>query len=252
MGDDTETDQHPRDIGTSVQTFAFPTDGYGEKYQDWFFHRYQNEIAGRILDIGSEGDQMHRYGISKSDTSEYLCLDIRPSDSLDVIGDGRALPFRDKCFDTIILREVIEHIPVSEISTLLKEIYRILGDEGRLLLTTPFRFQIHGYGYTDKLRLTTDGLNELLQRAGFEDITLYKGGGFVESVCSPLQTVWFMLSESLEMSELRSAYAVLHYPAFLCGLILNKFERSVLDEAILDKIFYIHNMAIAKKSPGDR
>jgi|GEM_PF-3475194 len=251
MADETDTGRHPRDVGTTFFTFSFPGEGYGNKYQSWFFKAHRHEITGRVLDVGAEGDQMSRYGLSKSDGNEYLSLDMRANPSLDVVGDGRALPFCDGTFDTVILREVLEHVSVTDLPTLIEEVYRVLSNGGRLLVTTPFRFQIHGYGYTDKVRLTADGLDELLQEAGFEDVSIYKAGGFAESVCSPLQTAWFMTVLYTDVEELRFAFAAVHYPAVVFGTIFGAIQESVFGENILDETFYLHNLASALKQDQD-
>ena len=45
-------------------------------------------------------------------------------------------PFKDNFFDFVILTEVLEHLPQSPLHT-LKEIYRVLSPQGKILITTP-------------------------------------------------------------------------------------------------------------------
>ncbi len=54
------------------------------------------------------------------------------------IADSIMLPFKDRCFDTVVCWEVIEHIPKKTETYLFQEIVRVLKDNGTLYLSTPF------------------------------------------------------------------------------------------------------------------
>jgi ubiquinone/menaquinone biosynthesis C-methylase UbiE len=65
--------------------------------------------------------------------------------SLIVLADAHALPFRDSCFEIVLMVEVLEHLP-REIEV-LKEVKRVLRRTGYLLLTVPnkfYPFETHG------------------------------------------------------------------------------------------------------------
>jgi ubiquinone/menaquinone biosynthesis C-methylase UbiE len=65
--------------------------------------------------------------------------------SLRVLADAHALPFRDACFDVVLMVEVLEHLP-REIEA-LREAGRVMKRGGLLLLTVPNRFypfETHG------------------------------------------------------------------------------------------------------------
>jgi ubiquinone/menaquinone biosynthesis C-methylase UbiE len=65
--------------------------------------------------------------------------------SLIVLADAHALPFRDSCFDIVLMVEVLEHLPCE--MEVLKEVKRVLKSEGYLLLTVPnkfYPFETHG------------------------------------------------------------------------------------------------------------
>ncbi len=52
-----------------------------------------------------------------------------------VVGDGRALPFPDGCFDKLIAAEVLEHVP--DDVTVLAELARVLRRGGTMAVTVP-------------------------------------------------------------------------------------------------------------------
>jgi ubiquinone/menaquinone biosynthesis C-methylase UbiE len=62
-----------------------------------------------------------------------------------LLADAHALPFRDSCFDIILMIEVLEHLSC-EVKA-LGEVYRLLTDGGLLLLSVPnkfYPFETHG------------------------------------------------------------------------------------------------------------
>lgn len=52
-----------------------------------------------------------------------------------LISDLSLLPFPDKTFDAVVMREVIEHL--AHPAPAVKEVCRVLKDDGRYILTTP-------------------------------------------------------------------------------------------------------------------
>ncbi len=58
-----------------------------------------------------------------------------------LLADGARLPYADGSFNTVVFGEVLEHL--EEPHKILREIRRVLRDEGRLVLTTPFGYLPH-------------------------------------------------------------------------------------------------------------
>ena len=52
-----------------------------------------------------------------------------------MVGDGRALPFPDGCFDKVIAAEVLEHVP--DDAAVLDELARVLRGGGAMAVTVP-------------------------------------------------------------------------------------------------------------------
>jgi ubiquinone/menaquinone biosynthesis C-methylase UbiE len=73
----------------------------------------------------------------------------------------------DATFDVVVLDQTLEHIPDPEKA--LREMHRILGENGTAVVSTPFLVPVHeGDGYGDYYRWTPSGLKLVLQRSGFD------------------------------------------------------------------------------------
>jgi SAM-dependent methyltransferase len=111
----------------------------------------------------------------------YIGVDLGIGDTdwsyrnLDAIADLAALPFATKTFDACINVVTLEHVP--EPAAALAELFRALKPGGRLLLITPHEWEEHQQPH-DYFRYTRYGLEYLLSRCGFIDISITPVGGF--------------------------------------------------------------------------
>jgi SAM-dependent methyltransferase len=97
---------------------------------------------------------------------------------LDVHCDLTAgLPFGDSAFDTVILSDVLEHLP--EPAAAWDEMARIIAPGGILLLNTPFFYGLHETPF-DYYRYTEYALRRFAMRAGFDVLVLRAIGGSPE------------------------------------------------------------------------
>lgn len=87
---------------------------------------------GLVLDIGVKDAYPWRGRLPENVIG--LDLDVWRHESF-VQGDARALPFRDKSFDTCVLMELLEHIEPGERSLVLSEVLRVCS--GRVIITVP-------------------------------------------------------------------------------------------------------------------
>jgi SAM-dependent methyltransferase len=85
--------------------------------------------AGRVLEVGCGPG---RYA-SFSKAEDYVGVDIGWSP--DVRASAVALPFRDGCFDRVVMMDVIEH--VADVDRVLSECWRVLRTGGLLMILTP-------------------------------------------------------------------------------------------------------------------
>jgi SAM-dependent methyltransferase len=117
--------------------------------------------ASRVLDYGSGGSPYrplfehciyHRADLS----GENLDFEFGP--------DAR-LPPSVGGYDLVLSTQVLEH--VEEPATYLRECYRVLRPDGRLLITTHGIFEEHGCPH-DYWRWTTFGLQKIIETAGLK------------------------------------------------------------------------------------
>lgn len=131
---------------------------------DWVSRR----AVGTVLDIGCADGNIRK---SLTRISEYHGLDY-PSTAKglygtrpEIFGDARRLPFQDRSFDTVMLLDVLEHVPDPDLA--LNEASRVLRLGGRLLLTIPFAYPLHDQPH-DYQRLTEHGLARRIHQAGLQ------------------------------------------------------------------------------------
>ena len=69
----------------------------------------------------------------------YRCInvDIRNLSKTNVISDVKSLPFKNEMFDYVLASDIVEHFPILETDSLLKEWRRVLVKDGVLEVRTP-------------------------------------------------------------------------------------------------------------------
>lgn len=88
------------------------------------FVRDRNSDEGLCLDVGCGEHSIY---------DSCIHLDIRKIGNIQA--SGESLPFKNACFNKIFCLEVIEHF--KDPTNFLDEAYRVLIDNGKLILTTP-------------------------------------------------------------------------------------------------------------------
>lgn len=122
------------------------------------------DIEGRVLSIGSDTDEDSNGGQYRDyfkKCSSYTTSEATSEFNVDLVIDVRSMPqIRDNSFDCIFCSGVLEH--VDDYQAGLKEIARILRQNGILLLGLPFRQAIH-MAPNDYWRFTEHGLRYMLR-----------------------------------------------------------------------------------------
>ncbi len=85
---------------------------------------------GRILEIGSGP------GTFKAFCPQAILLDVVPNPWIDIVSDGRHLPFPNASIATIIFVDVLHHI--ADPIFFLQEVQRVLEKGGRLIFEEPY------------------------------------------------------------------------------------------------------------------
>lgn len=128
---------------------------------------------GVLVDIGCGQKPFDR--IFRTQVTHYIGIDHPLTvhqlngSKADVLATIMRLPLRSKSVDTVLLTEVLEHLP--EPLAALRELHDLLKPGGVLLLTAPMIYNIHG-SPQDFFRFTPDGLSYLLAQAGFRPLEL--------------------------------------------------------------------------------
>lgn len=146
-------------------------------YYDVYIPKY---AKGKLIDLGC--GKVPLYEAYKNHITENICVDwentLHKNEFLDYEGDlTKKLPFCDGEFDTIVLSDVLEHIPQPE--KLWQEMSRILALNGKAFINVPFYYGLHEVPY-DYYRYTEYALRFFAKLTGFGVLLLKPIGGTPE------------------------------------------------------------------------
>lgn len=135
---------------------------------------------GKLLDLGC--GKVPLFMAYENYVLDNICVDWEntphKNEYLDLECDlTKNLPFDNEEFDTIILSDVLEHIPNPE--HLWKEMSRILSVDGKLLMNVPFFYSLHEQPF-DYYRYTEFVLQRFVESSGLSLIQLEPMGGSPE------------------------------------------------------------------------
>ncbi|OSZ76877.1 hypothetical protein CAP36_10600 [Chitinophagaceae bacterium IBVUCB2] len=129
--------------------------------------QFAPQLHGRLMDFGCGSKPYQSLFIN---ATEYIGVDYageghsHTNESIDVLYDGKKIPFPDEYFDGAFSSEVVEH--VFNLEEILPEIARVIKREGKLLITCPFVWPEHEVP-VDYARYTQFALKDLLEKNGF-------------------------------------------------------------------------------------
>jgi SAM-dependent methyltransferase len=137
-------------------------------------------VRGKLLDLGC--GKVPLYQAYRAYISDNICVDwqnsMHENAHIDYECDlTKTLPFGDCEFDTILLSDVLEHIPNPE--ALFYEMSRILKPAGRILLNVPFFYRLHEEPH-DYYRYTEYALRRFARLANMQVLHLICIGGSPE------------------------------------------------------------------------
>lgn len=230
---------------------------YTPLHPQWFaylfeltrYKRVGQLAAGRILDIGCGRQSLSRY--LKASTA-YFSLDSQETGLTwynakpCTFGDAENLPFTNESFDTVVLLEVLEHLPNPLIA--LQEGQRVLKKGGLLVLSTPFLYPIHD-APRDYQRWTQYGLEQLIRHSGLVVQNFLKVGTPIETgiLLLNLSLAWISLHTPLIVRLPLLTLSVVTIPLFnIIG-----FSLSFLCRACTNNPFAIGYLVVARKEDGE-
>lgn len=140
------------------------------------------QLQGRILDFGCGSKPYESLFIN---ASEYIGLDYdseghtHMNEHIDVIYDGKQIPFTDGHFDSVFSSEVFEHI--FNLEEIIPEIRRVMKKGGKILITCPFVWNEHEVP-VDFARYTQFALKHMFEKNGFQILAQEKSGDFTMAI----------------------------------------------------------------------
>jgi SAM-dependent methyltransferase len=223
-------------------------------HPQWLTLRYQyksksqlRNIKNRlVLDVGSGNSDYSSYihPSNKIIRLDYPQTNIRYKLSPDIYGNAEFLPFKKNSFDSVLLLEVLEHIPNDRQA--LEQINSVLVSEGMLYLSVPFLYPMHDRPF-DYRRYTVHGLLHLLESAKFEVVTVISHGN---SLLVAFQLLNLASLEFCRWLENKSKFVAIISCvfAYLFCLSINVISLAGLPLNFLNSA-HLGYFIIAKKSP---
>jgi len=123
-----------------------------------------------VLDVGA-GDAPYRELFDHCDyrTSDWDQSPHERVSEIDFLAPAETLPIDDQSADAVLCTQVLEH--VARPGVVLGELARVLRPGGSLFLSVPFVWELHELP-RDFWRFTPASLDQLLNDAGFEDVSI--------------------------------------------------------------------------------
>lgn len=131
---------------------------------------------GALLDLGC--GKVPLYAAYAPHVDEVTCVDWAPGEHIDLSCDlSQPLPFDDARFDTIVLSDVLEHMPEPEL--VWREMTRMLRPGGKVIMNVPFYYSVHAHPH-DYYRYTCFALERFVKINGLGLVCLLPVGGLLE------------------------------------------------------------------------
>lgn len=135
-----------------------------------------SHASGHLLDLGC--GQVPLYGVYRTLAREVTCVDWSDGRHIDRCCDlAEPLPFADASFDTVILSDVLEHVP--DPALVWHEISRVLTPGGKVIMNVPFLYWVHAHPH-DFYRYTNFALERFVRISGLSLVTLHPLGGLLD------------------------------------------------------------------------
>lgn len=200
---------------------------------DRFLLKNSTLYKGIVFDLGCGESPYKNFLLQYAD--EYIGVDWSESvhsTNENIVADlNEIIPVDSEVADSIISISVLEHLHNPQ--QMLNEAFRILKNEGAIVLQVPWQWWIHEAPH-DYFRYTPYCLMHMFKKAGFDDIA-------VESQCG-FFTMWFLKFNYFSSRIIRGPKPIraltkvllmpLWYFGQVCGPLLDKFDKNWEAETI--------------------
>ena len=195
-------------------------------------------VRGKLIDLGC--GKIPLYEAYKDYVTDHVCVDWANSahmnEHLDYECDlTKGLPFDEEAFDTIILSDVLEHIPEPDLLWL--EIARILAPRGKIIMNVPFFYWIHEHPY-DYYRYTEYALRRFVDRVGMRVVLLKPIGGAPEILTD-------IFAKALVRLPFVGKLSCTCLQALMTGLLATRIGKKI--SQITEKDFPLAYIMVAEK-----
>lgn len=197
-------------------------------------HKFNLKIAKKhiqkkdVLDIGCWTGMVLDYikldaksisGIDPGAEAIAIARKKLPDASLKV-ANAQKLPFKNNSFDTVLLFEVIEHVPANLEDTVIKEISRVMRKKGILIISTPNKHILSILGdpaffLIGHRHYSMKYLIEMLQKNNFKIRNTYQTGGIARILTVNIELI---MKHLLKYNEIK-------WPNFINQLVNYEYQK---------------------------
>jgi SAM-dependent methyltransferase len=136
--------------------------------------------GGRILDAGAGiGMYRHHFDHALYEAADFEAVPGKEYSGNHYVCDLAAIPVEDDRYDTVLLSQVLEHLP--EPLPVLNELHRVLRPGGRIFASAPLFYEEHEQPY-DFYRYTQFALRRFFKIAGYDDVQIDWLEGYLGTV----------------------------------------------------------------------
>ncbi|MFH0853283.1 MAG: class I SAM-dependent methyltransferase [bacterium] len=141
---------------------------------------YSSKVTGQVLDVGSGSRRYDK--LFKADNITAIDIQADPEKNI-LQGDMHSLDFADESFNNVIFFEVLCYS--HNFQQALKEMLRVLKNDGNLLLSIPFLVR----DSKDRIRFTRMYFEEIIRQTGIQEYHIDTFGNSATLIWDILRTV---------------------------------------------------------------
>ncbi len=232
-------------LGRAYQSLYTRFAGSGASIKPWHFQWLANQafnrdlkarlgaVRGRLLDVGCE---QKPYSAFLHPSVEHIGIDLFDGPEVDVVYDGKHLPFPDDSFDAILCTQVLEH--AEDVEQVCDEMVRVLKPGGLLIVTVPFIYFEHSAPY-DFRRFSRYGIARLFDKqVEIKEVVLQ---GAIGSTLGQMLLNWY--DAQMNCYKITRLLKGLLLPLHLIGTFLINMLCYLLDKVDRTHDFY-HNVLL--------